>query len=1169
MRTVLVYGLRNVECLNDNYFQVVVPKLSFWGETELKRLYRVLLAAFLIFLSGCSQITQLPTAHNGHLDLDQWDFDKFGPVRLDGQWEFYWEQLLDPDVLNSTDASKIPGYLPIPGLWQKNIVNGKPLSAKGYATYRLKVSNIKAPLPDTIYITSALSVFSLYVNGVDIGTGGRIGRDNESEHPLKHTFIARFSPGAESLDIILQVSNFHNIQGGVNTPVWLGSNAQVSRMATRSWITTGILGGALLIMGCYHLILYGLRRQEPVNLYFGLFCALWALQTLFGVNGGCLMAELFPSLPWRLSIDMTLLPYGLTTPLMVMFYHAMFRNRHTKKINLFYQLMGGIYISYIVLTPPNAFDGRVLFFVITSFSAILYLFFMFVTDLVRKNRDVIFLIPGYAILLMTGVNDLLHDTHRIDSVNLIPFGMLCFILFYSFLISYRFSKAFSTVEGLSLELKDKNRELEKLDQLKDEFLAKTSHELKTPLNGIIGIAQSLKDTTGVTRVSNSISLIVSSGTRLLSLINDLLDFSTLKNKELSLQAKPVNLRVLSDTVIQLSVSLLNEKDVVLENQIKQDFPNVFGDQNRIRQILFNLIGNAIKFTHKGQIVIRASEQDEFARIEVKDTGIGIPAGQIETIFKSFEQAQGQEGENSGGAGLGLSIAKELVELHGGTIGVTSQEDVGSTFWFTLPLAGDDLHAETGLKAAPDSDEPGRFQVSGVFPDVISRSGRPPKSDGSRPVIMAVDDDPVNLQVVINHLDAESCHTLAFSGARQALEAMNTGTIPDLVLMDVMMPGMNGYECCREIRKNHSASQLPVIMLTARDRTKDIVEGFGAGANDYLAKPFFKDELMARINTQLQLKAAYKTARENLELKKELDIRERRELRLKLVQRRLSGMLDRIKAPVLAVSPAREIWFCNRAFETLTGHMAASVLNTGLLTLFGEKEKGQIEACLKKAEQQEDDSVGLTCTDILISCADKPPIAADIDISLLDLEEETVLFLVFTPANENKDTGSDRWEVSRLVRDLGLNRERVEAFESALNRITGQSGDTTGKPMDLTAADQLLNNLMNNSAGEDAKQTRRCLAVKVMNAACDYWIAATRTSRVELADQSGLWNVYIEKDGWARTQTLDKYFSEDTLPVRPRWKNVVYTADFVLAACDQKTQMRELLETELARLKFLL
>lgn len=393
--------------------------------------------------------------------------------------------------------------------------------------------------------------------------------------------------------------------------------------------------------------------------------------------------------------------------------------------------------------------------------------------------------------------------------------------------------------------------------------------------------------------------------------------------------------------------------MALVNEIEPEFPKVFGDENRIRQILFNLVGNAVKFTKKGEIIIRASEQESFAKITVTDTGIGIPIDQIEKIFQSFEQVSGQKNENTGGTGLGLSIAKELVELHHGTIGVTSRENEGSQFWFTLPLWADDLPAAPEPEDTLDLDLPGMFPTPAV-PVILSRDNGKPKKDDNRPIIMAVDDDPVNLQVIINHLDPGAYRPLAFLGAQAALEALDAldkgGTLPDLILLDVMMPGMNGYEFCRELRKKQSSSQLPVIMLTAKDRISDLVAGFGAGANDYLSKPFFKDELLARIGIQLQLKAAYKTAKENLELKKELDIRERRGIRMRLVQLRLSGMLNRIKAPVLAVSPAREIWFSNQAFETLTGRSSTSLLNTRLTALLSEKAKAPIEACIKKAEQ---------------------------------------------------------------------------------------------------------------------------------------------------------------------------------------------------------------------------
>ncbi|MEN9494696.1 MAG: hypothetical protein RJA89_939, partial [Pseudomonadota bacterium] len=235
------------------------------------------------------------------------------------------------------------------------------------------------------------------------------------------------------------------------------------------------------------------------------------------------------------------------------------------------------------------------------------------------------------------------------------------------------------------------KRLTQIDKLKDEFLANTSHELRTPLNGIIGLAESLRD--GVAgdvspKMKYHLSLIADSGKRLASLVNDILDFSQLKNKGITLNKKPIDIRVLVDVVFTLSKPLLADKSVIFANNIPKNLPSAYADEDRVMQILHNLIGNAIKFTDRGLINVSAAVIDDFLQIEVGDTGTGIPADRIDDIFESFTQLEGGIDRAQGGAGLGLSVTKQLVELHGGSIRVESVLGIGSTFYFTLPTSYD-------------------------------------------------------------------------------------------------------------------------------------------------------------------------------------------------------------------------------------------------------------------------------------------------------------------------------------------------------------------------------------------------------------------------------------------------------------------------------------------------
>ena len=415
------------------------------------------------------------------------------------------------------------------------------------------------------------------------------------------------------------------------------------------------------------------------------------------------------------------------------------------------------------------------------------------------------------------------------------------------------------------EQKQAREALAHANTMKDSFLANTSHELRTPLNGIIGIAESLiEGAAGPLTASQrqNVEMMGTSARRLAHLVNDILDFSKLRHRALDLQRNAVDVRVVADIVIALARTLIALKPIEVLNHIPADAPLVHADGNRLQQILHNLIGNAIKFTAEGRVQLTAEVVGSQLAISVIDTGIGIPADQFGRIFESFEQADGSTEREYGGTGLGLAITRQLVELHGGEITVTSSVGRGSRFTFTVPVSAEVRSAETTAQAAQlavrlsrvHANEDEEARVSPLTPDAGPVDEEPEAELArNRGVhILAVDDEPVNLQVLRNYLSLRQYNiTLATSG-HEALELLRSNNRFDLVILDVMMPRMSGYECCRKIRELHSLNALPVLMLTAKNQVDDLVAGFDAGANDYLTKPFSRHELLSRVRTHVHL-----------------------------------------------------------------------------------------------------------------------------------------------------------------------------------------------------------------------------------------------------------------------------------------------------------------------------
>lgn len=408
------------------------------------------------------------------------------------------------------------------------------------------------------------------------------------------------------------------------------------------------------------------------------------------------------------------------------------------------------------------------------------------------------------------------------------------------------------------------RRLQQVDKLKDEFLANTSHELRTPLNGIIGLAESLADGAGgelPAQMQKSLRLIIASGHRLSTLVNDILDFSKLKNQSIALNLKPVDLRVLVDVVLTLSRPLLGDKKLQLDNRVPADLPPIYADEDRLLQILHNLIGNAVKFTHEGRVEVFADVSADQIRLHIADTGIGIPAEQLSDIFQAFHQVDGRAERAFGGTGLGLSITRQLVELHGGSISVESTLGQGSRFTVYLPLVQENIvPVENNLLAAeqlPDTyaQQPDAVQHAAVAPAESTQEGNETQSAGDQVYlghILVVDDESVNRVVLMNHLALRNYRVTEAASGEEAIALIEAHGDIDLVLLDIMMPKMSGYETCKRLREKYRPYDLPVIFLTARNQTNDLVMGFEAGANDYLAKPIAKEELLARVDMHLQL-----------------------------------------------------------------------------------------------------------------------------------------------------------------------------------------------------------------------------------------------------------------------------------------------------------------------------
>lgn len=847
------------------------------------------------------------------------------------------------------------------------------------------------------------------------------------------------------------------------------------------------------------------------------------------------------------------------------------------------RLIKGLIAAFILVLPISLFNDEKFFqslYLALIIAAILLVVFTNI-DGIRRGIETakVHLIATSIVLLGASVQMSYQVWNLLPSLwitaNAYKASLLAHALLLSFGLAFRYNmlrKEKERAQWLAIE------NLRKSDRIKDELLANISHELRTPVYGINGLAEMAlrsannADGSAARTIKQNLELISASGARLIGLIDNLLDFSAVRHNALPLNLKAVDLRSLVSLVIAINAPMAAEKSLNVINNIPMDLPPVLADEDRLHQVLLNLVSNATKFTDSGEVRISASlAQPDSIRIIVSDTGRGISREDQKVIFNAFEKGTGSS-DGRGGIGLGLAISRSLVKLHGSDLTVHSEPGKGSHFSFVLPTAEESRHKLSPtanhllIRRSDSSHAP--TPTAAMEPAGSHREAN--ESDTNNARILIVDDESTNRILMTQQLESYIVEQ-ASSGA-EAIAAISRKK-PDLILLDLMMPGMNGYETCQAIRKLYSQIELPIIIVTARNHLEDLTHGFQTGANDFLSKPFYAEELLARVSNQLKLVELQRVDLDNARLRDQIAGYAEADLQLRAATQQMQQLLEGMSAGIIAFTYPGVITYLNQRAaqylggqtDGLRGQLLTRILphgkaNEPLLKILSAWEAGDPIA---EGEQSFDIEI---CLLEQVTNDAGPKLKAR--FSLLSDDESTGV-LVLEPIISGEAEAAAHKDDIDMLQVLELAQRHVRNLSTRLKMLTPHELQDLPELYERLSGlnsilDQLDKELPCASVQDDVRQQ----LVTLMQLTLRTWEATTNKTKIELAEESKIWVVSVD-EGRLRTRTFDRYLRLELLPRIPRWREVIRTTYFVLANPDIEQEARRLLETELSKTKALL
>lgn len=769
-------------------------------------------------LDGCVQTSP------GVMDYSSCGFNNDDVYKLNGQWEFYRHAFLNLDSgEGSMQQHANASYMKVPASWSELFVFNKE-KRLGYATYQLKLI---LPATEQTYglgVTNIRTASCLYVDGVLLGESGVPGTSAASTVSANQPYTAYFDTNGSVVNVIVHVANYTYWRSGIAEPIYLGNADAIEKLVSRNERYDWAVIVSLVIMGLYYAGQGIQHRKETAAAFFllAVFCLVTSL--FVAVHGTKLMYDFVPALSYLSLLQLQNLSPQMAIWMLMGYTHYINPKRDSR---LMFWLAGVCFVGFVLIVlvagvPYSTFLTPLRMGMILLVA--LYVSFAMIRAIIQRITGSIYLLIALLGLSQFAVIYATSIMFAQEIYSQPPIGIFVFLVAQGLFLGARSQKALDKIRNLTVKLQRQSKE-------KDDFLMQTSQELRTPLQAMKHILRSMLQGVGGSLSPpqrKDLLLLEHTSNRLSFLMNDLFDYERMKDGSLELRRQSLELSALVEIVLDVFRQLRTNEGIILHNDVAPHQFLVWGDEDRVTQITYNLIEAAIHDLGEGQVRVTAALESQMVRIDI------ISSGQHAQTFQYAEQ-------------MGITISRMLIRLHEGELTVENQSVGNSRYVIRLPQSQTLQVIEAKDRMIELDDGPETQDNAALEPGWTQTAAR----EAETPYRILVVDEVVQGRALAGLLQAEGFAVLEARSGEDALRLLTEGTDFDLAIIDVLQPGMSGFSLCREIRLTHSLINLPILLMTGNSRMNET--GLAAGANDLIRKPYEWEELIARVRTLVHLK----------------------------------------------------------------------------------------------------------------------------------------------------------------------------------------------------------------------------------------------------------------------------------------------------------------------------